>query len=475
MAEGMHFEGRPQPRAGEMGRAILVVDTDPGVRWALERGLAYSGYRVESVSSAEQALRLAHESQFSAVLLELLPEAGLTAEVVTSLVEAPGTPCVMCSSIDSAPNTVIECMRRGAVGFLPKPFSLAAVRAELAKAIRARADQARKPGGEDDRGELESSLIIGISPPVQELRSMIKQVARTDLNCLVRGESGTGKDLVAREIHRISARREHPFVKVNSGALPEQLLESELFGFEKGAFTGAMASKPGRFSLANKGIIFLDEIGEIPMSLQAKLLQVIEHKEFTKLGGRHSVKVDVQIVAATNADIEERLREGLFRQDLFFRLNEVCIWVPPLRERREDIPLLVRHFVTKYNHFTDGTPFDLSGDDVEALCNYDWPGNVRELENTTKRWLALRRRDFRPLAAQIAPGRRESAAPRPSSAPAPATASADSDDGPEPSPELILKTLEECQWHRQKAAQILNMSYQALRRRIIKYKLDQRP
>lgn len=470
MLDAMHFAERFQGRAGEMARSILVVDTDPGVRWALERGLVFSGYRVETASSPEQALRLAQENRFSAILLELMPEAGLTVDVLSSLVEAPGPPCVMCASIDSAPHTVIECMRRGAVGFLPKPFGLAVVRAELAKAIRSRSAISRKPGAEEDRGEYESSLIIGISPPVQELRATIKQVARTDLNCLVRGESGVGKDLVAREIHRISARRDHPFVKVNSGALPEQLLESELFGFEKGAFTGAMASKPGRFSLANKGIIFLDEICEIPMSLQAKLLQVIEHKEFTKLGGRHSVKVDVQIVAASNANIEQRLREGAFRQDLFFRLNEVCIWVPSLRERREDIPLLVRHFVQKYNHFTDGAPFDLSGEDVQALCNYDWPGNVRELENTTKRWLALRRRDVRPLASHIAPLRRDDSTMNIGEVASPATTNA-----AEPSPELILKTLEECQWHRQKAAQILNMSYQALRRRIIKYKLDQRP
>jgi two-component system response regulator AtoC len=363
---------------------------------------------------------------------------------------------------------VIESLKRGAAGFLPKPFSLAVVRAELARALRERKTNTEQ---NEDPGANEPSLLIGVSPVIQELRATIKQVAQTSLNCLIRGESGVGKDLVAREVHRLSLRREAPFIKVNSGAIPEQLLESELFGYEKGAFTGAMASKPGRFSLANKGVIFLDEIGEISMALQAKLLQVIEHKEFTKLGGRYSVKVDVQILTATNADIEARLQDGSFRQDLFFRLNEICIWVPPLRERREDIPLLVRHFVHKYNHYTGDAPFQLSSEDIAMLCEQDWPGNVRELENTTKRWLALRKHDFKSIVTSP-PAAPSKPKPQVEAHSANPHAADPADDGP--SPELILKTLDECQWHRQKAAQALNMSYQALRRRIIKYKLDQR-
>jgi DNA-binding NtrC family response regulator len=446
-------------------RSVLVIDTDPGVRWSLEKGLAGSGYLVRTASTVDQAIRTAHDGLFGAILMELMPEAGLTVDVLSSLVGTPGSPSVVCASIDSAPHTVIECMRRGAVGFLPKPFSLATVRAELARALKQRRPDVDRP---DETSIYEPSLLIGVSAAIQELRATIKQVAQTDLNCVIRGESGVGKDLVAREIHRLSLRREQPFIKVNSGAIPEQLLESELFGYEKGAFTGAMAAKPGRFSLANKGIIFLDEIGEIPLNLQAKLLQVIEHKEFTKLGGRYSVKVDVQILTATNADIEQRLQDGAFRQDLFFRLNEVCIWVPPLRDRREDIPLLVRHFVHKYNHFTGSTRFELSGEDVAMLCEQDWPGNVRELENTTKRWLALQRRDVRPVSAAVVQ------APQPNGGPEAEVVAENEIKEGEPTPEQILKTLDQYQWHRQKAAQALNMSYQALRRRIIKYKLDKR-
>jgi two-component system response regulator AtoC len=445
-------------------RNVLVIDTDPGVRWSIEKGLAYSGYTVRTASTVDQAIRIAQEGQFGAILMELMPEAGLTVDVLSSLVGASGSPSVLCASIDSAPHTVIECMRRGAVGFLPKPFGLATVRAELARALKERRTEAERP---EEPSAYEPSLLIGVSSAIQELRATIKQVAQTDLNCVIRGESGVGKDLVAREIHRLSLRRDHPFIKVNSGAIPEQLLESELFGYEKGAFTGAMASKPGRFSLANKGVIFLDEICEIPMSLQAKLLQVIEHKEFTKLGGRHSVTVDVQILAATNADVDQRLHDGAFRQDLFFRLNEVCIWVPSLRERREDIPLLVRHFVHKYSHFTGSMPFELSGEDIATLCEQDWPGNVRELENTTKRWLALRTRDVKSSSAPIA-------SVASNTLPETDRPAKDELKEGEPTPEQILKTLDQFQWHRQKAAQALNMSYQALRRRIIKYRLDKR-
>ena len=482
---GLDEIGLPESlrRREELAKSILVVDTDPGVRWALEKGLAYSGYLVRTTSTVDQAIRVAREDTYAAILMELMPEAGLTVEVLSTLIATNGSPCVLCASIDSAPHTVIECMRRGAAGFLPKPFSLAIVRAELARALRERRTDTERP---EEAGASEPSLLIGVSPAIQDLRTTIKQVAQTNLNCLIRGDSGVGKDLVAREVHRLSQRRDHPFIKVNSGAIPEQLLESELFGYERGAFTGAMASKPGRFSLANKGVIFLDEIGEIPMAIQSKLLQVVEHKEFTKLGGRYSVKVDVQILTATNVDIEARLQDSTFRQDLFFRLNEVCIWVPPLHDRREDIPLLVRHFVHKYNHFTGDAPFQLSGEDISMLCEQDWPGNVRELENTTKRWLALRKRDTRPLSGVSVPARMSDhntgVLKRPS-APDPVssarimnrhTGSEDEVSESEPTPEQILKTLEQFQWHRQKAAQALNMSYQALRRRIIKHKLDKR-
>jgi len=279
-------------------QSVLVLDTDPGVGWALEKGLEASGYVVTIVNNVDDAFRAAGQEERDALVMEYLPEAGLTFETLRMLGDACPGACVICTSIDSAPKIVIECMRQGAADFLPKPFSLGELRSALARALASGDDETtytrNRPASPRPKEEGDSaSLLIGISPAIQELRAYIEQVASTDLNCLIRGESGTGKDMVAREIHRMSARSDKPFVKVNCTALPEQLLESELFGYEKGAFTGAVTSKPGRFELANNGIIFLDEIGDMHPNLQAKLLQVIEHKEFTKLGGTKHMNVDV--------------------------------------------------------------------------------------------------------------------------------------------------------------------------------------
>ena len=451
--------GKAPSGNGHRRARLLVVDTDPSVCWSLEKGLGLSGYEVVTLNSANQAVNIVASERFSCVLLEIMPEAGLTLDTLSQLLGREDGPSVICVSIDAPPTMVVDCMRRGATDFLVKPFSLAEVRSAISKAI-----VAKNPGGEsgghtsDDSPELASSLLVGVSPPMQELRTVIKQVAQTDLNCLIRGQSGAGKDVIAREIHRLSRRNEKPLIKVNCSALPEQLLESELFGYEKGAFTGAVAAKPGRFSLADKGVIFLDEICEMHPNLQAKLLQVIEHKEFTKLGGRASVKVDVQIIAASNADIEARTKDGSFRQDLYFRLNEVCIWAPPLNNRKEDIPLLVKHFVKKYSNFTGGKAFHLTGDDLTKLTERNWSGNVRELESTIKRWLVLGKADIKPPAANAQ-------LPPPSPA-APARR--------EITPEDILQALEQHQWNRRKAAETLDISYQSLRRRIDKHKLDQR-
>ncbi len=458
--------------AAQGGRSNLVVvlDTDPGVRWALEKGLRRSGYDVRTAGTAGEALRLAHEEPVAAMVLELLPEAGLTTDVLVSLLEAPSAPRIVCVSVEAEPKMVIECVRCGAADFLPKPFGLAEVRAAIGRALASGGSGASPPMRERNgsvRPESKSgTLLIGISPATQELRTIIQQVAATDLNCLIRGESGTGKDMVAREIHRLSVRADRPFVKVNCTALPDQLLESELFGYEKGAFTGAATSKPGRFELANKGIIFLDEIGELHHSLQAKLLQVIEHKEFTKLGGTRHLHVDVQIIAATNADLETKTREGSFRDDLYFRLNEVCIWVPPLSARKEDIPLLVRHFARKHGDTVGGGSFDISGEDLASLTEHPWPGNVRELESTIKRWLALGNKVIAP-SHPGAPGNRAKPAIKEERKDPPVAPAVLSER------DRILDALERHQWNRRKAAQDLGVSYQTLRRRIEKYGFGQ--
>ena len=455
----------PSPAAGRERQRLLIVDTDPGVCWSLEKGLGLSGYEVVTVNNAAHAVQRARTEDFAGVLLEIMPEAGLTVETLTQILDQEHPPSIVCVSIDAPPTIVIDCMRRGATDFLVKPFSLAEVRAAISKAIGPqKSSNADADDAVEESPELAASLLVGVSPPMQELRTVIKQVAQTDLNCLIRGQSGAGKDVIAREIHRLSKRNEKPLIKVNCSALPEQLLESELFGYEKGAFTGAVAAKPGRFSLADKGVIFLDEICEMHPNLQAKLLQVIEHKEFTKLGGRQSVKVDVQIIAASNADIEAKTKDGSFRQDLYFRLNEVCIWAPPLNSRKEDIPLLVKHFTKKYSNFTGNRPFQIDGDDLTRLTERDWNGNVRELESTIKRWLVLGKTDVTP-PPPAAPSR--FSPPLAMGGPPPV-------QDREYSPEEILQALEQNQWNRRKAAETLDISYQSLRRRIEKFKLDQR-
>jgi DNA-binding NtrC family response regulator len=465
---------RGTAQAGEKSavrRIVVLLDTDPGVRWALEKGLGRSGFDVRAIGSVSEALSITNDLIVAAVIMELLPEAGLTEEVLSMIVDAPGAPRVICVAVDSPPNLVIDCIRRGAADFLPKPFSLAEVRSALNRALDSTPHSTsfhQQPAMQRASGD--DTLLIGISPAMQDLRTVIKQVAQTDLNCLLRGESGTGKDMVAREIHRLSRRSSRPFVKVNCTALPEQLLESELFGYEKGAFTGAVSAKPGRFELAHRGIIFLDEIGDMHQNLQAKLLQVIEHKEFTKLGGRRQINVDVQIIAATNADLEAKTKDGSFRGDLYFRLNEVCIWVPPLSARKEDVPLLVRHFMQKHGRFSADAETRVSVEDLAELANHHWPGNVRELESTIKRWLAIGKQPLVPVIPRTSRSQTDKSAFTPmvsKELDGPANLNGSTE------PEQILDALDRFQWNRRKAAEHLGMSYQTLRRRINQYGLNQ--
>ena len=268
------------------------------------------------------------------------------------------------------------------------------------------------PGEEQD----ELQCLIGESPPIRQIKELICQVAPTELTVLVTGESGTGKDIIARTIHRLSLRSERSFVKINCAALPETLLEAELFGYEKGAFTGAHDAKPGRFEFARSGTIFLDEIGEMSSFLQAKLLQVIEERKFMRLGGRKDIEVDVRLIAATNRDIEKSLAEGLLRYDLYYRLAEAMISVPSLRERKEDIPLLIHHFLGKYSRRYQVERPSLSSSTLKMVSEYSWPGNVRELENAVKRMVVFncekvlaaavgtRQRKVEPVDGRIIPG-----------------------------------------------------------------------
>ena len=344
-----------------------------------------------------------------------------------------------------------------------------------------------------------SGELLGTSEQMKEVRELIDRVADTDVTVLIRGESGTGKELVARAVHAASPRKDRTFVKVNCAALPSELLESELFGFERGAFTGAIQHKPGKFEFANHGTMFLDEISEMGAPLQSKLLQVLQDGVFARLGGRQDVSVDVRVVAATNRDLELAVQEGQFREDLFFRLNVVCITLPPLRQRRDEIRPLTEYFLARYSEHYNKPSMQLANDTLRLFAEYEWPGNVRELENLIKRMVilgtdtAIRREVADAIAgrylkvgpipalqatAPAAPVMAAPAAPQPAAAPPapPVPCGSLKDIGRtaarEAERELIQRTLEHTRWNRREAAEILGISYKALLYKIKDADLD---
>jgi two-component system, NtrC family, response regulator AtoC len=304
-----------------------------------------------------------------------------------ALRDDPTRPVVMLTAHGTVDNAV-EALKTGAFDYITKPFDQAEVRMVVRKALRTRdlasADATRDVVAPPKEGVARFG-IIGESQPIQDLYAIIERVADRPTTVLVTGESGTGKELVARALHENSSRRERPFIKVNCAAIPKDLMESELFGYERGAFTGAVASKPGRFELASGGTLFLDEIGEIPNEMQVKLLRVLQESEFERVGGIKTIRVDVRLVAATNRDLKREIAGGTFREDLFYRLNVVSIALPALRERRSDIPPLVSYFIAKFNARLRKTVEGVEPDALDRLCGYGWPGNIRELENVIER------------------------------------------------------------------------------------------
>jgi two-component system response regulator AtoC len=369
---------------------VLVIDDDPGVREYLEALVARQGYEAHAASSGEEALRTLERSRPDLITLDVVLEGMDGLETLRQLKKRlPDVPVVMLSGHGQA-RTIVEAMRLGASDFLRKPFEVEELELAFQKALENRALR-REVEELRGRARSEHEMLIhgGDDGQMKDVREIVEQVADTDITVLVRGESGTGKELVARSIHQLSGRSDKPFVKVNCAALPSELLESELFGFEKGAFTGAQKRKLGKFEYANKGTIFLDEIGEMSPALQAKLLQVLQDGEFSRLGGESDVKVDTRILAATNRNLEEAVQRGEFREDLYYRLNVVTVLLPPLRDRRGAIPLLVDHFLRKFGEQYSKASRELSPSTMRRFMDYYWPGNVRELENMVRRMIVL--------------------------------------------------------------------------------------
>jgi two-component system response regulator AtoC len=514
---------------------VMVVDDDLAMCGFLRTFLGARGYSALTVTNADEAVRRFHAERPAAVLLDVVMPGGMDGLAALAAFKKidRDVPIIVISG-QGRTNTVVQAMKLGATDFVCKPFEDADLEMLLSNALKQR-QLSREVANlrEQLKEQSKYTMLFGNSEKMMEVRDLIERVSDTDVTVLIRGESGTGKELVARALHAQSLRKDKPFVKVNCAALPTELLESELFGFEKGAFTGAIQHKPGKFEFANHGTMFLDEIGEMSAALQAKLLQVLQDGEFSRLGGKSDVHVDVRVIAATNRDLEQAVRDGQFREDLYFRLNVVTITLPPLRERREEVPVLTDYFCKKYSvqynrPFTSVTP-----ELARLFLNFDWPGNVRQLENLIKRMVVLGTEapimrelqqlpaplPFRPVASSsFSAPRPVGAAPQPvppppAVVPAPVmpvaigaraaqpAAAAISAQEPlavavhsaataamasgnyslkdiartaarEAERELILRMLTRTRWNRKEAAEILGISYKALLYKIKENGLD---
>ena len=438
---------------------ILVVDDETVVRESLKDWLMEDDYEVGLAASGEDAVSMAQEKSWDVILLDLKMPGMDGLETLKRLKKMTPEAEVLMMTAFATIDTAVQAMKEGAFDYLVKPFDPDEIEMHIKKIV------AHKELLLENillRQKLEEKYqydeIIGKSSAMQEVFELITRIAPTDSTVLITGESGTGKELIAQAIHGNSARCYMPFIAVSCGALPDSLLESELFGYEKGAFTGAEHTKKGRFEMADKGTIFLDEIGEISLKTQVDLLRVLQQKAFRRLGGEEEIKVDVRILAATNRDIQKAIRENRFREDLFYRLNVISIHVPPLRDRKEDIPLLVETFIRRYCLEMNKEQVKIAPTALKLLLDYDWPGNVRELENVIERALVIGQ--GKEIAADDFPfSRREL--------------------GPEKFPKSlkimeqmhIERILEETDWNISRAARELDIDRQTLYNKIEKYKI----
>jgi len=366
--------------------AILVIEDEEKYRRVIGLHLSSSGYQVKAVGTAEEGLKQASSEPGVDLVLTDLKLPGMDGLAFLEQLRSQNmlTPVIVMSAFGTVENAV-EAMKKGAVDFLPKPFSLDHLTVVVEKALEVRKLREENRELREALGErYKFENIIGFGAAMQEIFATITRIAPTRATVLLCGESGVGKDMIARAIHQHSPRKDRPFVKINCTAIPENLMESELFGYEKGAFTGANISKPGKFEIANTGTVMLDEIGDVPGSIQVKLLRVLQEREFERLGSNKTQHTDVRVIAATNVDLREALEQGTFREDLYYRLNVVPLNIPPLRERKEDIPYLVEHFAAKFGG-------QIGESAMERLVSYHWPGNVRELENVVERSILLAR------------------------------------------------------------------------------------
>src|SRR3954469_11151683 len=451
---------------------ILLVDDEPGMQRYIKTLLEIDDHHVETASTGEQAVELVQNGmEPNLVLLDLLMPGIDGLETLEKLRKLqPNVKVVMLSCVNDT-KKVVQAIRLGAVDYITKPFQKAELDAVIDQCLGI--NQQNYSGEIEDLGD--ETFFVAASPNMRKLRSQAALVANVDIPVLMLGESGTGKEVMARLIHKLSPRAHRMFLKVNCAAVPADLLESELFGYEAGAFTGANHAKPGKFELSNKGTIMLDEIGEMPPSLQAKLLHVLQDQQFSRLGSRSVIKVDVRILAATNINIPEALANKRLREDLYYRLNAFTLNLPPLRERKEEIPLLLKHFMSRMSERYARAPLPLSSVMMQACLDYPWPGNLRELSNFIKRYLILG--DDKLAIAELNPKNdgsgRFDTAPRNPAEPAGGLKSLARNAKDEAEAEAITQALEETNWNRKQAAALLKISYKALLYKIRQYGIAQ--
>ena len=460
----------------EVKEKILVVDDEPSIRKYLQTLLEVDGFDVAAVSSGREALtRVSGGERPDFIILDVLMPEMNGLDTLQELMRVDRSLNVIMLSCSNEVGTVVEAIRLGAHDYLTKPFEKTELDAAMLKSRQKKQltqeNQALREYCEQITEDL--SFLVA-SPQMVRIRQQILQIAPVDVPVFICGESGVGKEVVARMIHLRSKRRNQAFVKVNCAALPGELLESELFGYEQGAFTGAVRAKPGKFEMANKGTIFLDEIAEMSTHLQAKLLHVLQDHQYSRLGGRHLVETDVRVLAATNVDVQEAMKTGKFREDLYYRLNVLSINVPPLRERTSEIPLLFRHFLEKYSEKFGKTLQTPSKHLMDAAMNYPWPGNLRELENFVKRYVILEDDEgsLRELVEMSAT--RQRIAPRevtniPKEQGLKALVRGLKDEA---EMEAIADALEKTRWCRKDAAKMLGISYKALLYKMRQFNLD---
>ena len=465
-------------------RSIMIVDDDRGVRSYLSEFLTSRGYVVECLESGEQAVaRLSTGYAPSLIVLDVIMPGMDGIEVLENVKRINHSiPVILLSAVGQI-KTVVDAMKIGAADFLVKPFE----EPELELAIENVFEKAKL---REEVRTLKRQLdhyseygdVLSTNPRMNRVRDIARHVADTDVPVLLLGESGVGKEVLARFIHQNSSRKDQPFVKINCAALPHDLLESELFGYEKGAFTGALNEKPGKFELAERGTLLLDEIGEMSPHLQAKLLHVLQDAEYTRLGGKKTVHVEARILASTNIILEEAVAKGKFREDLYFRLNVIRLDIPPLRERREDIPVLCNYFLQKYRDRYKSSVDDIPAELMDTFYRYDWPGNIRQLENAVKRYLILP--DISLTLSELRePTHAVAAAAAVAVAAAPAAWSKEdrmslkdvgSRAAEQAEKELVLRVLEETAWNRKQAARRLNICYKALLNKLKRWQIDNR-